>query len=194
MFTAVPRSPRPHRGIALDTPPLPRPRRAPQPLSPLIAVCRCPEPPSPGTEPAARPRPGSAGDHGAGPASARHRAGSRCLRCTCFASLSYSQVSAWLGRRLAPPFPCLQPVSRSERLCWELLDPARFVVPGFRIYCLKSHGRAGLLWFCHRCWGSAGTLQSPCHSLQVQSTAFSQERGFYFYLGMRICSFEVSFS
>ncbi|XP_023792555.1 uncharacterized protein C7orf50 homolog isoform X1 [Cyanistes caeruleus] len=71
---------------------------------------------------------------------ALHRAASRCPRCTCFASLSYSQVSAWLGRRLAPPFPCLQPAPRSERLCSELLDPARFVVPGFRIYCLKSTG------------------------------------------------------
>lgn len=205
---ALPGSSASHPAIALDTrgprppgqrhhrasrPPLPRPRRAPLPLT---FNSRVPLPR------AALPR---------------HRDSRQAPVWLCRGSW------CWPCQRPAPrwePLPalhlfCLYKLLTSFCLAWQAPGPSlplftasfkkwevvlgavgssSLCSPWFSDLLLKIHGRAGLLWFCHRCWGSAGTLQSPCRSWQVQSTAFSQERGFYFYLGMRICSFEVSFS
>lgn len=99
--------------------PFPRPRRAAELLPPFSWRPRLPRAAGPHRAAAAAP----AGRAAGGSARSRFplttwcwppaaRCPASCRRCTCFSSTSYSQVSAWLGRRQAPPFPCLQPAQK----------------------------------------------------------------------------------
>lgn len=114
------------------------------------------------------------------------------LRCTCFSSGTYSQVSAWLGRRQAPPFPCLQPVSSSERLCSEgseRANPAGIRLRGsdllLRISGLVTVLSAGLGF--SRDAGEAAPFPAR------PSNGSRSRAWLYFERGMRTRSFEVSF-
>lgn len=128
-------------------------------LSPSIAVCRGPEPPSRGPERPASPR------SWCGP-------GRRCPRCTCFASLSYSQVSAWLGSAwlglagawpLPPPvYSQFQEVRGCARSCWM---PLWLCSPRVWDLLLKSRGERVCCGFVI----GAGVLPLPSPASAVSS-------------------------